>query len=49
MGINGSGKSTLSKVIAGHPSYNIIKGEILFQGTNISDCLMCYSCHQVII
>ncbi|CAN0325276.1 unnamed protein product [Ascophyllum nodosum] len=37
MGINGSGKSTLSKVIAGHPSYNIIKGEILFQGKNISD------------
>lgn len=37
MGINGSGKSTLSKVIAGHPSYNVIKGEILFQGKNISD------------
>lgn len=37
MGINGSGKSTLSKVIAGHPSYNIIKGEILFQGKDISN------------
>lgn len=35
MGTNGSGKSTLSKVIAGHPSYDIIKGEILFQGKNI--------------
>ena len=37
MGTNGSGKSTLSKVIAGHPSYEIIKGEILFQGKNICD------------
>lgn len=37
MGTNGSGKSTLSKVIAGHPSYDIIKGEILFQGKNICD------------
>lgn len=30
MGPNGSGKSTLSKVIAGHPSYQITAGEILF-------------------
>lgn len=30
MGPNGSGKSTLSKVIAGHPSYDIIEGSILF-------------------
>ena len=37
MGTNGSGKSTLSKVIAGHPSYEVIKGEILFQGKNICD------------
>lgn len=35
MGTNGSGKSTLSKVIAGHPSYDVIEGEILFQGKNI--------------
>nr|YP_011007371.1 hypothetical protein V2495_pgp009 [Scytothamnus australis]WAM64800.1 hypothetical protein [Scytothamnus australis] len=35
MGTNGSGKSTLSKIIAGHPSYEITKGEILFQGKNI--------------
>lgn len=30
MGPNGSGKSTLSKVIAGHPAYEITAGEILF-------------------
>ncbi len=37
MGTNGSGKSTLSKVIAGHPAYEVIEGEILFQGQNICD------------
>lgn len=30
MGPNGSGKSTLSKVIAGHPSYQITQGSILY-------------------
>ncbi len=35
MGPNGSGKSTLSKVIAGHPDYQVSKGEILFNGENI--------------
>lgn len=30
MGPNGSGKSTLSKVIAGHPAYNITEGEIFY-------------------
>jgi Fe-S cluster assembly ATP-binding protein len=30
MGPNGSGKSTLSKVVAGHPSYDVISGEILY-------------------
>ena len=35
MGRNGSGKSTLSKVIAGHPSYEIIGGDILFDGKSI--------------
>jgi Fe-S cluster assembly ATP-binding protein len=28
MGPNGSGKSTLSKVIAGHPDYEVTKGEV---------------------
>ena len=35
MGRNGSGKSTLSKVIAGHPSYKVVKGTIRFYGENI--------------
>ena len=30
MGANGSGKSTLSKVLAGHPAYEIERGEIIF-------------------
>jgi len=28
MGPNGSGKSTLSKVLAGHPAYEVIKGKV---------------------
>lgn len=35
MGPNGSGKSTLSKVLAGHPSYQVISGEVLFEGRNL--------------
>jgi Fe-S cluster assembly ATP-binding protein len=31
MGPNGSGKSTLSKVIAGHPDYEVSGGEVLFE------------------
>jgi Fe-S cluster assembly ATP-binding protein len=30
MGPNGSGKSTLSKVIAGHPSYQVTSGEVKY-------------------
>jgi Fe-S cluster assembly ATP-binding protein len=37
MGPNGSGKSTLAKVLAGHPSYEVTKGEILYQGKNLLD------------
>jgi|TARA_B110000967_G_scaffold209943_1_gene268816 Fe-S cluster assembly ATP-binding protein len=35
MGPNGSGKSTLSKVIAGHPNYNVLNGDILLDGVSI--------------
>ncbi len=35
MGPNGSGKSTLAKVLAGHPSYEVTKGEILYEGKNL--------------
>ena len=37
MGPNGSGKSTFSKVIAGHPAYKVVSGEILFNGNSILD------------
>ena len=35
MGPNGSGKSTFSKVVAGHPAYSIIDGDIIFKGSSI--------------
>jgi Fe-S cluster assembly ATP-binding protein len=35
MGPNGSGKSTLSYVIAGKPDYEIVSGEIWFEGENL--------------
>lgn len=37
MGPNGAGKSTLAKILAGHPSYEITGGEILFKGKNLAD------------
>jgi Fe-S cluster assembly ATP-binding protein len=37
MGPNGSGKSTFSKVLAGHPAYSVLDGEILFKGESIID------------
>jgi Fe-S cluster assembly ATP-binding protein len=37
MGPNGSGKSTFSKVIAGHPAYSVLAGDILFKGSSILD------------
>ncbi len=35
MGPNGSGKSTFAKVLAGHPDYTNIQGEVVFQGQNL--------------
>ncbi|HEY9736179.1 MAG TPA: Fe-S cluster assembly ATPase SufC [Trichocoleus sp.] len=35
MGLNGSGKSTFSKVLAGHPDYEVTAGEIIFKGQDI--------------
>lgn len=37
MGPNGSGKSTLAYAMAGHPSYEITKGKIEIDGTEISE------------
>jgi Fe-S cluster assembly ATP-binding protein len=35
MGPNGSGKSTLAKVLAGHPSYEITQGEVVYEGKDL--------------
>jgi FeS assembly ATPase SufC len=35
MGPNGSGKSTLAKVLSGHPGYEVISGEVLYEGRNL--------------
>ncbi len=35
MGPNGSGKSTLAKVLAGHPSYEATRGEVIYEGKNL--------------
>jgi Fe-S cluster assembly ATP-binding protein len=35
MGPNGSGKSTFSKVLAGHPAYEVTSGEALFLGQDL--------------
>jgi Fe-S cluster assembly ATP-binding protein len=37
MGPNGSGKSTLAYALMGHPAYAISEGEVLFDGTNITE------------
>ena len=37
MGPNGSGKSTFSKIVAGHPAYEVLSGDILFKGSSILD------------
>jgi len=37
MGPNGTGKSTLASTLLGHPSYEIVEGEILFKGKSIMD------------
>lgn len=35
MGPNGSGKSTLSKVLCGHPDYEVTSGSVSFNGVDI--------------
>jgi Fe-S cluster assembly ATP-binding protein len=35
MGPNGSGKSTLAQVLAGRETYDVTKGEVLFDGRNL--------------
>src|SRR4030095_8741870 len=35
MGPNGSGKSTLSKVIGGHPDYEVTAGDVVLDGPHV--------------
>jgi Fe-S cluster assembly ATP-binding protein len=35
MGLNGSGKSTFSKILAGHPDYEVTSGEVIYKGQNL--------------
>ncbi|KAL3685709.1 hypothetical protein R1sor_003731 [Riccia sorocarpa] len=37
MGKNGSGKSTLSKVLVGHPDYQVTAGTAVYKGENLFD------------
>ncbi len=37
MGPNGAGKSTLAKILAGHPAYEVTRGEIWFKGQDLLD------------
>ena len=46
MGPNGSGKSTLSKVLAGHPAYEIKNGSIFFQKKNLLEMSLEKRAHE---
>ena len=35
MGPNGSGKSTLARVLAGHPEYQVTRGEVIYDGQDL--------------
>jgi Fe-S cluster assembly ATP-binding protein len=35
MGPNGSGKSTLAQVLAGHPAFQVTRGQVLFEGRDL--------------
>ena len=35
MGPNGSGKSTFAKALAGHPAYEVVRGEVRFEGKDL--------------
>jgi len=37
MGPNGTGKSTLAYALMGHPSYDVIQGQMLFNGRDLED------------
>ena len=37
MGPNGSGKSTFARALAGHPGYEVVSGEVLYDGHDLLD------------
>ena len=43
MGPNGAGKSTLANVIFNNPEYKLVSGDIIFNGENINDGIICYN------
>lgn len=45
MGKNGSGKSTFSKVLVGHPDYEVTGGTVIFKGENLLDKEPEVRCH----
>ena len=46
MGPNGSGKSTLSKILAGHPAYEINNGNIFFHKKNLFEMSLDQRSHE---
>ncbi len=44
MGPNGAGKSTLAKVLAGHPTYEVTEGELLFKGEELAGARSSRTC-----
>ncbi len=46
MGPNGSGKSTLSKVIAGHPAFEVTKGSIYYKYNGRDNDLLGWETHE---
>ncbi len=39
MGPNGSGKSTLAQVLAGHPTFQVVEGEVTYKGRNLLEMM----------
>jgi Fe-S cluster assembly ATP-binding protein len=37
MGPNGSGKSTLAQVLAGHPAFEVTRGQVLYEGQDLME------------
>lgn len=46
MGPNGAGKSTLTKVLAGHPAYEVTRGDICIDGESILEMEPAERCHK---